>query len=81
MVLDWPPQGSDMNIIENVWGEIKKALSRRPPQPFSAVDLWGAVHTEWQRLAACPTFTASLYDSLPRRMAAVMAARGEPTKY
>ncbi|KAH7984564.1 hypothetical protein HPB52_022285 [Rhipicephalus sanguineus] len=30
MVLDWPPQGADMNIIENVWAEMKKALSRRP---------------------------------------------------
>lgn len=81
MLLDWPPQGADMNIIENVWAEIKKALSRSPLQRCSADDLWAAVHAEWQRLAACSSFATSLYDSLPRRMAAVVAAGGEPTKY
>jgi hypothetical protein len=23
---DWPPQASDMNLIENLWSEVKKAM-------------------------------------------------------
>ncbi|KAH7944208.1 hypothetical protein HPB52_017190 [Rhipicephalus sanguineus] len=80
MVLDWPPQGADMNIIENVRAEMKKALSRRPLHKCSSDILWAAVEEEWQKLArSCVAH--SLYESLPRRMAAVLAARGETTKY
>lgn len=32
MVSEWPPQGADMNICENVWGAIKKVLSWWPLQ-------------------------------------------------
>ncbi|KAH7981864.1 hypothetical protein HPB52_001353 [Rhipicephalus sanguineus] len=53
MVLDWPPQGADMNIIENACAEMKKALSRRPLQKCSSDILWAAVEEEWQKLAPC----------------------------
>lgn len=80
MVLEWPPQGADMNICENVWGAMKTALSRRPLQCGSQEALWAAVHEEWERLRTSD-FAARLFDSIPRRMAAVVAAGGDFTKY
>ncbi|KAL3170617.1 hypothetical protein MRX96_014183 [Rhipicephalus microplus] len=32
MLLEWPPQGAGMNIRENMWDAMKKALSRQPIQ-------------------------------------------------
>lgn len=80
MLLEWPPQGADMNICENVWGAMKKALSRQPIQCGSQDALWAAIQEEWERLRASDLVTR-LFDSLPRRMGAVVAAGGEFTKY
>ncbi|KAL1480454.1 hypothetical protein MTO96_034717 [Rhipicephalus appendiculatus] len=76
MVLDWPPEGADMNIIENVWAEIMKTLSRRPLHKCSSDALWAAVEEEWQKLARS-SVADSLYASVPRRMDVVLASRGE----
>ncbi|KAL1480453.1 hypothetical protein MTO96_034716 [Rhipicephalus appendiculatus] len=80
MVLDWPTEGADMNIIENVWAEIMKTLSRRPLHKCSSDALWAAVEEEWQKLARS-SVADSLYASVPRRMDVVLASRGETTKY
>uniref|UniRef100_A0A6B0UKW5 Putative tc1 transposase tc1-like transposase n=1 Tax=Ixodes ricinus TaxID=34613 RepID=A0A6B0UKW5_IXORI len=80
MVLEWPPQGPDMNIIENVWGAMKKSLSHRPLHRRLADDLWAAVEAEWERLRASDLVT-SLFECMPRRMASVLAAGGDFTKY
>ncbi|KAH8033131.1 hypothetical protein HPB51_007748 [Rhipicephalus microplus] len=39
MELDWPPQGVRINIIDNVWAEIKKNLSRLPLHKCSSDNL------------------------------------------
>ncbi|KAH6924139.1 hypothetical protein HPB50_012772 [Hyalomma asiaticum] len=80
MLLEWPPQGADMNIVENVWGAMEKALSRRPIAGGSQDALWAAVKKEWKRLRATD-FVDRLFNSLPRRMRAVVAAEGGFTKY
>lgn len=80
MVIEWPPQGADMNIIENVWGAMKKSLSSRQLQGGSRDALWQAVEEEWQRLRATD-FAARLFESIPRRVAAVVSAKGDFTKY
>lgn len=80
MVLEWPPQGPDMNIIENVWGAMKKSLSHRPLHRRLADDFWGVVEAEWERLRA-PDLETSLFESMPRRMASVLTAGGDFTKY
>ncbi|KAH6947045.1 hypothetical protein HPB50_016909 [Hyalomma asiaticum] len=80
MLLEWPPQGADMKIVENVWGAMKKALSRRPIAGGSQDALWAAVKEEWERLRAS-NFVDRLFNSLPRRMRAVVAAEGGFTKY
>lgn len=79
--LSWPPQSPDLNIIENVWGLLKTALARRSLHGLSADDLWGAIKEEWERLRSDSSLTAALYNSLPSRMAAVVAANGDATRY
>lgn len=80
MTLEWPPQGADMNVTENIWGVMKRSMSRRPLHRASVDDLWAAVEAEWNRLAAT-NIVSSLFNSLSHRMAAVVAARGDMTKY
>ncbi|KAH6926335.1 hypothetical protein HPB50_017323 [Hyalomma asiaticum] len=79
--LSWPPQSPDLNIIENVWGLLKTALARWSLHGLSADDLWGAIKEEWERLRSDSSLTAALYNSLPSRMAAVVAANGDATRY
>ncbi|KAH7936193.1 hypothetical protein HPB52_019890 [Rhipicephalus sanguineus] len=56
---------------------VKRLLEERC---YSSENLWAAVEEEWQKRARS-SVADSLYESLPRRMAAVLAARGELTKY
>ncbi|KAG0438028.1 hypothetical protein HPB47_017179, partial [Ixodes persulcatus] len=58
MVLEWPPQGADMNPIENVGGAMKDSVD----------DPWATVEAEWERLLESD-LAERLFESLPRRMA------------
>ncbi|KAH7932101.1 hypothetical protein HPB51_029518 [Rhipicephalus microplus] len=78
MLLQWPSQGADMNICENECGAMKKALSRQPIQRSSQDALWAAINEEWECLHASNLVTR-LFDSLRRRMGAVLAAGGAIT--
>lgn len=80
-VLEWPPQSPDLNIIENVWGNIKLALAHRQLRAVSADVLWAIVQEEWERIRADTNICRSLYSSLPNRINAVIGAGGEPTRY
>ncbi|KAG0433570.1 hypothetical protein HPB47_019793 [Ixodes persulcatus] len=48
--LPWPSKGADLNPIENVWGIMKKGLSRRRLADSSRIALWQAVQEEWASL-------------------------------
>ncbi|KAH8023335.1 hypothetical protein HPB51_012104 [Rhipicephalus microplus] len=80
MLWEWPPQGADTNICENVRGAMMKTLSRQPIWRGSQDALWAAIKEQWKRLRASDPVTR-LFDSLPRRMGAVVASGGEFTKY
>lgn len=80
-VLIWPPQSPDFNIIENVWGTIKKSLARQSLHGLSADRLWTVVQAEWDRLWLNKSFVEVLYGSLPKRMKAVLNAGGDVTHY
>lgn len=75
--MDWPAQSPDANPIENIWNDIGKAITKE--RPFTRQALIGCIFRAWgdvtqQRLD-------KLYDTLPRRMAAIIRSRGYPTKY
>ena len=73
----WPPQSPDINLIEGVWNEIKYRLRGKV---FENKDgLWKSVKKEWRSISK--EFIKGLYESLPRRIAALEEAEGKHTKY
>ncbi|KAH7956587.1 hypothetical protein HPB52_010877 [Rhipicephalus sanguineus] len=79
--LPWPPVGADLNPIENVWGIVKSRLSARRLSSATSEALWQAVSEEWERLRLTPEVVVRLYESMPRRVQAVIAANGNLTRY
>ena len=66
-----------LNPIEHLWPFVLRGLEG---QVFSGRDqLWSALQEGFAEVPA--SFVKSLYDSLPRRMEAVIVARGGPTRY
>lgn len=73
---DWPPQSPDLNVIENLWDELKRRISFSKPATLE--ELWEIAQREWE---AIPNETIiKLYDSMPRRVSAVLGNKGGNTK-
>ena len=68
-----------MNIIENVWRTLKLKLQKRVIDIKTQQQLLDSVQEIWQSLT--PVYIKSLYDSLPKRMIAVLRANGCITKH
>lgn len=76
-VLDWPPASPDLNPIENVWGTIKRAVSKKR---CKTVDQWRkAIENQWIHLDI--DYLASLAASMPRRVQLCIEANGDTIKY
>lgn len=77
--MGWPPRSPDMNPIEHLWDSLKRAVRRHIPAPTNLRELEHVVLAEWQNI---PQETIqNLIRSMPRRMEAVIRARGGPTRY
>jgi transposase len=81
-VLEWPPHSPDLNIIEHMWHYLKIELHKHEPAK-NKQDLWNKVlsimPTIWN--AEMTEKIRNLFDSMPRRIQAVIAASGGNTKY
>ena len=76
-VLKLPSQGPDLNPIEHLWRDLKIAVEQRTP--FNLTELERICREEWEKL---PKYRcAKLVASYPRRLEAVIAAKGASTKY
>ena len=78
-LLDWAPSSPDVSIIEHVWEEIDRAIRRRERRPTTLDQLWQAIQEEWAKLDV--NYIRTLYDSMPRRVAALKKAKGGYIKY
>jgi transposase len=78
-LLDWPPQSPDLNPIEHLWSFLKRRLGSHDGHPSSMHELWVRIEREWECIA--PIFCANLINSMPRRIAAIIKARGGYTDY
>ncbi|CAB5377133.1 unnamed protein product [Rhizophagus irregularis] len=75
----WPAQSPDMNPIENIWSYIEVKIRQRDSQPSSVSQLEQWVKEEWDAVPA--DYYRNLIKSMPRRIQAIIAAKGGPTKY
>lgn len=72
-----PPQSPDLNVIEHVWEILQRKI--RKHHITSAPMLKEKLKEEWRNIT--PSETENLVNSMPRRLQAVIDARGGPTKY
>ncbi len=75
--LDWPANSPDLNPIENLWGIVKRKM--RDTRPNNADELKATVKETWASVP--PQQCHKLITSTPRRIEAVIKAKGAPTKY
>ena len=77
--LPWPPYSPDLNPIEHCWDALGRAVHQRDVQPANLDELEEALTEEW--VALSQRYINKLVESLPRRIRAVIQARGGYTKY
>lgn len=81
-ILVWPSKSPDLSIIENVWSVMKARLAMmniEVGEVQSQSQLEERMHTIWDGIE--PIIIENLFNSLPRRMQAVIQSNGLPINY
>ena len=79
IVMKWPAQSPDLNPIEHLWWYLKRRLDEYEHPPTSLAELWSRCEAEWEKIPA--EECQKLVESMPRRVEAVLKAKGGFTKY
>ena len=77
--LRWPARSPDMNPIEHVWDYLKRQVQQRDPPPQTLRELRDSVLDVWQQTPQ--DFLRRLVLGMPRRISALLHARGGYTRY
>ena len=75
--LEWPSQSPDLNPIEMLWHDLKKAVHAR--KPSNVAELQQFCKDEWAKIP--PERCKRLIASYRKRLIAVGVAKGGPTSY
>ena len=78
-VLPWPAQSPDLSPIERIWGHLKVQIGRREKRPTSVHELWEVIMEEWEKMPQ--PFIDNLYESMPKRVRAVVSAKEGHIEY
>jgi transposase len=71
-ILEWPSQSPDLNPIEHLWRDLKIAVQRSSPSHLTEIER--ICREQWVKL---PKYWCA--KSYPRRLKAVIAAKGVST--
>ncbi|GFW24051.1 transposable element Tc1 transposase [Trichonephila clavipes] len=71
------PQSLDLNVIDHLWSHLERYVQKH--QITSKEQLKTVLQEEWLNIA--PETTRHLVESMPRRLEAVISAKGYATKY
>ncbi|GFW86851.1 transposable element tcb2 transposase [Trichonephila clavipes] len=75
----WTPKSPDKSIIEYIWDTLQRAVQKRSTPPLTPTDLWTTLQISWCQLP--PALLQTLIESMPRRVAPLLRARGRATRY
>ena len=78
-VLPWPGNSPDMNPIENMWEFVKREIAKEVIT--SKHQLVDSLSRVWHNNPYLKEITKVCIDSMPRRLDAIIAAKGGITKY
>ncbi len=74
---EWPARSPDLNIIENLWKQLKDCIKNRECQNLE--QLWTLLETAFYAIP--DENIVNLYKSLPNRVKCIVKVRGMPIKY
>ncbi|GFX27102.1 transposable element Tcb2 transposase [Trichonephila clavipes] len=78
-VINWLPRSPDLNLIDPFWDVLEQGVKGYHTASTNLTDLWTALANIWQFIPV--ERFQKLVESMPRRVAAVIKARGDPTRY
>ena len=78
-VMQCPPQLTDLNPIEHLWHHLKIRLGEYDTPASGIAELWERVHKELNDIPA--SVCQNIIESMPKRVQAVLQAKGGYTKY
>lgn len=76
-VIETPPQSPDCNPIENLWDYLDRKVREKPVSNMN--QLKECLQEEWSKIPV--DYLQKLVSSMPRRLRAVIEAKGGHTKY
>ncbi len=77
--LKWRPQSPDLNPIEHLWYVVEREIGIMYLQPTNVQQLHDAIMSIWTKVSE--ECFQNLVESMPRRVKAVLKAKGGPPRY
>ena len=78
-VLDWPSLSPDLNIIENMWGELVRRVYANGRQFSTVPSLKSVIIEEWETISQ--SYVQNLFNSMNDRLFEVIRRNGRKIDY